>query len=102
MSTTTYSNLHCIPTKKIIEILDNPHYLSSSGKDFGPVADELRDILWERQSSEKLARGLKKLYNERLDSYNYYLDATGVPPFNKDTHPEYFKNMHNDFLSELL
>jgi len=102
MSTTTYTNLRCIPTKKIIEILDNPHYLSSSGKDFGPVVDELRDILWERQSKPRDLASLKRQYLEAFENFDIFFDAAGVPPFNRDTHPEYFKALHNDFISELL
>ena len=94
MSTTTYTNLRYIPTKKIIEILDNPHHLSSSGKDFGPVIDELRDILWERQSRQKAM--------SKIEEYEAYSDHNNLPPFNKETHPEYFKALHNEFLSELL
>lgn len=54
-NTPRYSNLKNIPTNKIVQILDSaPYYTTDIGTDYGPVEDELKRILWERQSREEI------------------------------------------------
>lgn len=45
-------NLKFIPTWKIIEILDEPYNRGVNGKDYGPVKEELEQIVWERQNRD--------------------------------------------------
>lgn len=45
-------NLSRIPTKKLKEILNDPYTRGITGKDYGPYLEELRDILWRRESKE--------------------------------------------------
>jgi hypothetical protein len=44
-----YKNLRFIPTWKLEAILDHPHTQGIDGRDYGPVREELEQILWERK-----------------------------------------------------
>lgn len=67
-----FANLNNIPTVKIIEILNSaPYYVTDKGTDYGPVADELQNILWERQAKAinhfKAIKGLMAVQAEAQD-----------------------------------
>jgi hypothetical protein len=47
-----FKNLKNITTAKIVEILSTPYCTTDKGTDYGPVADELKGLLWERQGRE--------------------------------------------------
>lgn len=47
-------NLKYIPTKKLQEILNSNHCTGIDGKDYGPVKEELEQILWERLSEQEI------------------------------------------------
>jgi hypothetical protein len=57
-------NLKFIPTWKIQEILDEPYNRGVNGKDYGPVKEELEQILWKRQG-----KNLDDRYEKELEEY---------------------------------
>lgn len=62
-----FSNLHCIPTWKIKEILSSPNCTGIDGKDYGPVKHELQDILWFREASARSWRRIDREIRESAE-----------------------------------
>jgi hypothetical protein len=68
------SKFHKLSTKKIVQILNEPYLRGNDGEgaDYGRYEDELKSILWQRQSKqyqevEKMASKVKSRYDMLLE-----------------------------------
>lgn len=76
-----YSNLKNIPTNKIVQILDSaPYYTTDKGTDYGPVADELKRILWERGNRAQKWQLVKGKHHGDLDKALAEMEAREIMP----------------------
>lgn len=73
----SYRNLKNIPTAKLIQILDSHHTTGINGADYGPVKEELQQILWERQSrsNDHVIERYWQEYQDHLDSESHLVTA---------------------------
>ncbi len=64
-----YRNLNKIPTKTIKAILDDPYTRGKDGKDYGPVREELEEILWQRLGPELIEAELKAMEAQEREEF---------------------------------
>jgi len=81
-------NLKFIPTKRLNTILADPYTRGIDGKDYGPLKEELQDIVWGR--AEKQLMNFHALAEKELKDYEDFLDSEGVPSVTSEIFNETF------------
>ena len=58
----TYKNFQHWPTKKLLEIIDEPYNQGVDGHDYQPYIDEIKDIYWKRMANQNIDKMIEERY----------------------------------------
>lgn len=67
----SYKNFQYWPTKKLLEIINEPYNRGINGHDYQPYIEEIQQIYWERLSNQNFDRMIENCFDTTLNTeYN--------------------------------